>query len=75
MTAAPRLALSHRHRDVLFWAARGKTSADTAAILGISPRTVEVHRIQACRALGAANVTNAVAIALAANFFTLGDAA
>ncbi len=71
---APR-PLLRRHREVLLWAARGKTSADTAAILGISPRTVEVHRIEACRALGAANIPNAVALAMAANLITLGDAA
>jgi DNA-binding CsgD family transcriptional regulator len=70
----PRLK-NERQREVLFWAARGKTSSDTAAILGISARTVEVHRLAACRALGAVNLPNAVALAMAANLIALGDAA
>jgi DNA-binding CsgD family transcriptional regulator len=67
------VALPRRQREVLIWAARGKTTLDTAEILGISPRTVEVHRLEAARALGAANVTNAVAIALSSNLIQLGE--
>lgn len=38
---APRL--SDRQRECLLWAARGKTAAETAIILGISPETVVQH--------------------------------
>lgn len=37
-------SLSPREREVLHLAARGLTSREIAAELGISPRTVEVHR-------------------------------
>ena len=41
-----------REREVMAWAARGKTVADTAQILGISPETVEGFIKQALRKLG-----------------------
>ncbi len=37
------LGLSAREAEVLHWMAEGKTNADIAAILKISPRTVEKH--------------------------------
>lgn len=46
-------ALSGREREVLLWAAQGKTAWETAAILGISPKTVEFHLGNCGRKLGA----------------------
>jgi DNA-binding NarL/FixJ family response regulator len=45
-------ALTGREREVLQLAAGGKTSAEIAIILSISPRTVEVHRANMMRKLG-----------------------
>lgn len=56
--------LTDREREVLAWAARGKTVQDTADILCISTDTVETH-IRACiRKLEATNKTHAVARAI-----------
>lgn len=44
--------LSDREVDVLQWIARGKTYAETASILGISPRTVQNHLASAYDKLG-----------------------
>jgi len=57
-------ALTSREREVLWWAAQGKSAQDIAAILQISKRTIDVHTQQAMHTLGAANRTQAVAIAL-----------
>lgn len=57
--------LTDRERDVLSWASRGKTVADTAEILGISSDTVETHMRHAIARLGAGNKTHAVAKAIA----------
>lgn len=37
------LGLSRREEEVMAWVAEGKTNAETAAILGLSPRTVDKH--------------------------------
>ena len=63
-TAATVTALTDRERDMLAWAARGKTVADTADILKISDETVETHIRNAMRKLGASNKTHAVAKAI-----------
>lgn len=47
-------ALTAREREVLLWAAQGKTAWETSAILGISPKTVEFHLANCGRKLGAA---------------------
>ncbi|MGP0092297.1 MAG: LuxR C-terminal-related transcriptional regulator, partial [Xanthobacteraceae bacterium] len=60
-------SLSPREREVLSWAAQGKTTQEISETLGITPRTVEEHVTAASRKLGAANRTHAVAIALAAS--------
>jgi DNA-binding CsgD family transcriptional regulator len=44
--------LTERQRDCLQWALEGKSSADIAAILGISQRTVDEHMEKACILLG-----------------------
>lgn len=59
-----RVNLTDRERDMLAWAARGKTVADTADILKISDETVETHIRNAMRKLEATNKTHAVAKAI-----------
>lgn len=56
--------LSDRERDVLAWAARGKTSNDTADILKISVETVNDHIKNAIRKLNASNKTHALTQAI-----------
>src|SRR5262245_33796037 len=53
--------LSHREREVLVWAAEGKTAWEIGCILNISQRTVEGFFARACRKLGASNRTQAIA--------------
>jgi LuxR family transcriptional regulator, quorum-sensing system regulator BjaR1 len=53
--------LTDRERDVLSWAGRGKTSPETAVILGLSELTVDTHVRNAIGKLDARNKTQAVA--------------
>jgi LuxR family quorum sensing-dependent transcriptional regulator len=53
--------LTDRERDVLSWAARGKTIGETADILRISEQTAEGYIRNALAKLNAANKTHAVA--------------
>lgn len=57
-------AITDREREVLIWAARGLSSRDTGMVLDIAKRTVDEHMQTAARKLGAANKTQAVAIAI-----------
>jgi DNA-binding CsgD family transcriptional regulator len=57
-------SLTLREREVLWWASQGKSAADIADVLRINKRTVDEHVQNAVRRLGAANRTQAVAIAL-----------
>jgi FixJ family two-component response regulator len=59
-------ALTPRERDVLEEAAKGLHAKEIAASLGISPRTVEVHKTRIMEKLGVRNVTELVRFALAA---------
>lgn len=52
--------LTQRQREVLEWVAEGKTMADIAAILGISPVTVDKHLRLARETLGVATTAHAV---------------
>lgn len=63
--AAP---VSQRERQCLAWAARGKTLAETAVLMGITPRTVEFHLENARRKLGAVTIAHAVAQAVRRGF-------
>ncbi len=63
--------LTDRERDALSWAARGKTSAETALILGISHETVTKHLHLAMKKLGATNRTAAVALAIHTGLISL----
>ena len=57
-------ALSPRERQVLCWAANGKSTWEIGRILGISPRTVNEFMSTARRKLDAVNRAHAVAIAV-----------
>lgn len=58
--------LTAREREVLEQAARGLHAKEIAAALGISPRTVEVHKTRIMEKLGVRNVAELVRFALAA---------
>ena len=57
-------ALTGAQRDVLSWAARGKTIGETAEILNISDLTAETHVKNALRRLNVHNKTHGVAKAI-----------
>jgi LuxR family transcriptional regulator, quorum-sensing system regulator BjaR1 len=63
--------LTIREREVLRWAAGGKTSWEISVILKISERTVKFHMVEASRKLNAVNRTSAVAKALARGLIKL----
>ncbi len=56
--------LTDREKEALLWAAQGKTSEDTADILGISRQTVETHIKSCLSKLDVANRTQAVVRAM-----------
>jgi LuxR family transcriptional regulator, quorum-sensing system regulator BjaR1 len=56
--------LTAREREVLTWAALGKSAWEIGEILGIAKRTVDEHSQTAMHKLGAVNRTQAVAVAL-----------
>jgi DNA-binding CsgD family transcriptional regulator len=57
-------SLTTREREVLAWTSLGKSAWEIGEILGIAKRTVDEHAQTAARKLGAANRTQAVAIAV-----------
>jgi LuxR family quorum sensing-dependent transcriptional regulator len=59
-TVVPRI-LTDREREVLQWAAAGKTASDTGIILDIAPDTVNKHIASAMRKLNACSRVQAVA--------------
>lgn len=59
-----KLLLTERESEVLHWIANGKSNRDIAAILDMSPRTVNKHLEQIFPKLGVENRTSAAAIAL-----------
>lgn len=64
LAADHRRELTVREREVLCWAAQGKTALEIGEILHISKRTVDEHMQNAIRKLGAVNRTHAVVVAL-----------
>ena len=58
--------LTPREREVLEQAARGLHAKEIAAALGISPRTVEVHKTRIMEKLGVRNLAELVRFAIAA---------
>jgi len=65
-SAAKLASLTPRERAVLEHAARGLHAKEIAAALGISPRTVEVHKTRIMAKLGVRNVAELVRFAMAA---------
>lgn len=59
----PGLMFSRREQECLAWMAKGRSNAEIAGILGISERTVKFHVAGILKKLGAANRTEAIAIA------------
>jgi DNA-binding CsgD family transcriptional regulator len=57
-------SLTPREREVMAWVSRGKSAWEIGKILHITKRTVDEHVQKAVRKLGAANRTQAVAIAI-----------
>lgn len=66
-------ALTHRQRQVLQLTAKGKTSAQSAAALHISPRTVENHRAMLMERLGISNRTELIRHAIRGGLISLDD--
>lgn len=56
--------LTTRESEVLVWLARGKSNAEIAIILDISPRTINTHLVQIFRKLGVENRTTAAILTL-----------
>jgi two-component system, LuxR family, response regulator FixJ len=56
--------LTRRERDVLAQVARGASNKEAGRRLGISPRTVEVHRARIMDKLGARNAADLMRIVL-----------
>ncbi|WP_427026441.1 autoinducer binding domain-containing protein (plasmid) [Aureimonas ureilytica] len=63
--------LTDRERDVLAWAANGKTVPETAIILSVSEETVGTHMRNAMRKLGSETKTHAVVKAIYLNLINL----
>jgi DNA-binding CsgD family transcriptional regulator len=61
--------LSPREREVLMWAAEGKTASETAAILKLSTSAVNLYAARAMSKLRAHTKTQAVAIAVRNSMF------
>lgn len=65
LAEAPAPVLTQRQRDCLHWVGQGKSGADIAKILGLSPHTVHAYVAEACARLGVRTRVQAVAKALA----------
>jgi DNA-binding CsgD family transcriptional regulator len=63
--------LSNREKEVLKWAAVGKTAWETAQIMTVSNSTVNHHLYNACAKLEVVNKTHAVAKAIRAQIITV----
>ena len=65
--------LTPRERDVLSGLVNGEANKTIAHRLGISPRTVEIHRANLMAKLGAGNLSEALRIAFTAGMTATGD--
>jgi len=63
-SGSSRIPLTAREREVLHWAAAGKTNAETGTILGISQKTAQFHLYNSMRKLGVYNKPQAVVAAI-----------
>jgi LuxR family quorum sensing-dependent transcriptional regulator len=68
---APNAVLTDREREVLTWLAAGQEPWEISETLNIAERLIDAHARQASRKLGAANRTQAVAIAARDHFITI----
>jgi FixJ family two-component response regulator len=68
LTAVRIAEMSVREREVLDGLVAGGTNKTIAKGLGISPRTVEIHRAHVMERLGAHNLSVAIRMAMAAGF-------
>ncbi|MBB4121286.1 helix-turn-helix transcriptional regulator [Martelella radicis] len=59
--SAANTGLTGRQRQILTLVAQGKTNAAIAEELGLSRRTIEMHRLRMTRALGLANTAELIA--------------
>ena len=59
----PEVKLTNSEIDVLYWAAQGKTSEETAMILGLTKHTLNTYRKRAIEKLNASNITHAIYLA------------
>ena len=58
------LPITPRESEVLLWLSRGKSNADIAAILDVSPRTINKHLEQIYKKIGVENRTAAVRVVM-----------
>lgn len=65
--------LSPRETECLTWAARGKTSQETAMILGLSHYTINEHLATAIKKLNTCNKAMAIAKAVLNNFINVDE--
>ena len=63
--------LTRREREVLTWAAVGKSHVDIAEIMAVTERTVTAHMVAATHKLDAANRTHAVVRAIQCKFIRI----
>jgi DNA-binding NarL/FixJ family response regulator len=64
-------SLSPRELEILSWVARGKSSTDIAAMIGLSDRTVDYHVENAMRKLGVSSRVQAAVKACAAKLIRI----
>jgi two-component system response regulator FixJ len=60
-------SLTVREREVLLGLVHGRTNKLIAQELGLSPRTIEIHRAKLMKRLGAKSLSDVLALAFAAN--------
>ena len=71
----PAIDLSPRERECLLWAARGKTYAEIALILGIASASVKTHLDKSRYKLNCVSLSQATAAAVALGIFSNSDLA
>ncbi len=69
----PADTLTRRQQEVLKLLAEGKTTKEAAACLGISPKTIVIHRSQIVRKLGFRSHHDLIIFAIRAGIITLSN--